>query len=460
MPEMMTVASERERENEIISLIPLAAKVYLFGYPLVIMEMTRQVMTGTSQSGGMNAPMGQFVHQRSLPDGSVTTAVYPSPDALHSSAWLDLREPIVLSVPDTAGRYYSITVVDAWTSVVSSIGPRTTGSGKGDFILVGPSFKGKLPPGPSKIASPTDLVWIKGRIQCDGKDDLDDVNALQDQLKLIPLRDWGHKSLESLHGFVARYEPHLPSRSIGTPPPVAEQVDRMDISSFYSLLCDLMLHDPPLPEDGCMVETMALFSMRPGEPLAPDSLEAIPFIALEEGAKKAHDVLELEERPPMRRVNGYHAPLNLGRYGTNYKLRALVARFHLGVNLPDDVAYSWTNIDSEGRQLVGENKYVLHFARDMLPPVNASWSVSLYNSKLAFVKNQIGRYSIGTRDDLRFEPDGSLDILIQRDSPRVEKGSNWLPAPPGGFSIMFRLYWPKEEALRGEWAPPAPARSG
>lgn len=460
MSEMMKVPTEIERDEELMKLIPMATELYIFGYPLVVMELARQLLTNVSRVRGMKAPMGQFAHTRSLPDDTSAEVARPNPDVLYSSAWLDLKEPYVLSVPDTGGRYYFLTILDAWTNIVASIGSRTTGNGKGDFVLVGQSYKGKLPSGPTRIDSPTDLVWVVCRIGCHGEVDYDPVNVLQDQFRLVPSRDWRHKSLESLHDIVMRYEPRLPTRSDETKRPVVDRADGMDATMFHSLLCDLLMYDPPYLEDRAIVEKMVPLGMRAGEPFDPERLDAVQLGALEEGAKRGQEILRQQQEKPLSvPIDGYLMPLNMGRYGTNYLLRATVARINLGAGLPEDIVAARTFIDSDGRPLVGEKGYVLRFTRDRLPPVNAFWSVALYGPDQLYTSNPIGRYAIGDRNGPRFNEDGSLDIFIQRDSPGAEKEPNWLPAPLGGFSLMFRLYWPKAEVLTGEWVPPAPVRS-
>lgn len=459
MSETRSIFSEQDRDEKLARLVPLAAEVYLFGYPLVAMELTRRAMTNTSKARIVQAPMNQFVHLHYFPDDSFAALKAPNADVLCSSAWLDLKEPMLLSVPDTGGRYYSLTVLDAWTEVVSSLGTRTTGNGRGDFILVGPSFKGTLPYSLTRIVSPTDLAWTRVRIQCNGEDDYDFVNGLQDRFKVIPYRDWGHKSLESLHEFVVKHEPRLPGRPLEAQTPVADQLDKMDVNSFYSLLCDLMMHNPPRLEDEHMVEKMAVFDIRPGEPLDPELWDSVQYAALEDGAKEAHGILSkpLGSRPADL-ANGYCRSLNIGRFNSDYTLRALVARSGPGARLPDDTMYFRTAIDSEGRPLVGKGRYVIHLARDLLPPTNAFWSLSMYDRKRLFVSNPLGRYAIGDRDDVRFGPDGSLDIFIQHEGPGKDNEPNWLPAPQDDFNLLFRLYWPKERVLRDEWAPPAPVR--
>lgn len=145
---------------------------------------------------------------------------------------------------------------------------------------------------------------------------------------------------------------------------------------------------------------------------------------------------------------------DLGSYGTDYRHRAGVAWVGLGANLPQDALYPMARVDGEGKPLSGEHRYVMHFDKEQLPPVNAFWSLTMYNNRQFFVDNLLDRYAIGDRDNLSFNPDGSLDIYIQHASPGKNQESNWLPAPKDSFNLIMRLYWPKSEVLDGGWSPP------
>jgi DNA sulfur modification protein DndE len=155
-----------------------------------------------------------------------------------------------------------------------------------------------------------------------------------------------------------------------------------------------------------------------------------------------------------RQVNGWRITTNTGDYGDDYIQRALMTEIGLGANLPEDAVYPMAKFDKDGTPLNGTNKYVMHFKKDKLPPVNGFWSLTMYNDQYFFVNNPINRYSISLRDNLKYNADGSLDIYIQHDSPGADKESNWLPAPQEVFILMMRLYWPKEAAISGSWVPP------
>jgi hypothetical protein len=396
------------------------------------------------------APINQFGHIKAFPDATFTDVVSPNADTLYSSAWLDLaREPLVLSVPDTHGRYYLMPMLDAWTNVFASPGKRTTGTEKGSFAITGPHWAGSLPVGLKKIKSPTDMVWIIGRTQANCKADFPAVHALQAQYKMTPLSQWGKRYVPPTD------VPTDPNVDMNTPP--VEKVASMDAMTFFGRLALLMKNNSPAVADAPMVAKLAGMGIIPGKPFdlnkkGRDAAKAI-VEGLEDGKKR---VVEFGRNPGNATMrNEWMITLrDIGVYGTNYDARAGIARVGLGANIPQDAVYPLARVDCDGNPLNGANKYVIHFEKGQTPPVNAFWSVTMYNEKQAFVANPIDRYAIGDRDELKFNPDGSLDLYLQHDSPGKNKEPNWLPAAVGSFNVMMRMYWPKEAVLNGAWAPP------
>jgi hypothetical protein len=448
-------------------------QAYLYGYPLVLMDVTRQVATQPN-APGPHGPPNQFVNIWTFPDPTFTLVVSPNADTLYTSAFPDLvKEPLVLHVPDTQGRYYLMQIMDAWTNVFASLGKRTTGTKEGDFVLVGPGWQGNLPPGVKEIKAPTNLIWIIGRTRCNGKDDYAAVNAIQRQYTLTPLSAYGKPYTSPGFGSAD------PSVDVTTPP--VTQVARMDAATFFGRLARLMKDNPPAPADAPMVEKLAGLGIVPGKPFDPAAVGPATMKGLEKAVwsvKAFFDAASkgtqgaLEESAIDRKVfkllnsavqkltlnieNGWMVPpMQLGRYGTDYAVRAYVALIGFGANLPEDAIYLNARVDGRGQPLNGARRYVLHFAKGQTPPVNAFWSITMYNSKQAFVPNPINRYAIGDRDRLKFNPDGSLDLYLQNESPGKDKESNWLPAAKDDFNLILRMYWPKPAVLQGVWKPPA-----
>lgn len=430
----------------------IAVEAYVFGYPLVLMDVTRQAMTAVPKAEGRKAPVNQFIHMREFPDYTMTDVVSPNADTLYSTAWLDLtKEPIILSLPDVGKRYYLMEMLDAWTNVFASPGARTTGNGRGDFAIVGPQWKGKLPADVKEIKSPTNMVWLIGRTQTNGKEDYAAVHAIQDQYKLTPLGAWGTAYTPPDNAPVA------PGIDVKTPP--VEQVAKMDAATFFARLNTLMKDNPPVAADASALNNFTAIGVAPGTPFYLKSLDPAVAKGVEGSVKAAQAKIAAEARKPHgKKVNGWDVMTNLGRYGTDYLFRSVVALVGLGANLPEDAIYPRGTEDTDGQPLNGANRYLVHFPKGQLPPVNAFWSLTMYNSKQFFVQNPINRYAIGDRDKLKFNDDGSLTICIQHESPGKEKESNWLPAPKDSFNVFMRLYWPKKEIVDGVWKTPGVER--
>jgi hypothetical protein len=425
-----------------------ATEAYVYGYPLVLMDVTRQMMTNVAKPGANTAPVNQLCNMRKFPEPTDTLVVSPNADTLYSAAFLDLsHEPMVLSVPETGKRYYLIQMLDAWTNVFASPGTRTTGHGKCDFVIVGPTSRGTLSGNLKVIKSPTSMAWIIGRTQTNGKEDYATVHAVQDQYKLTPLSAWGK-------AYTPPYNwPIDASVDMNTPP--VDQVAMMDANTFFARLNTLMKDNPPQAVDVDVLKRFAPLGIGPGRPFRLKDLDPDVASSMESAVRRGLAKIITESKKPHGVViNGWEFMNNVGRYGADYLWRATVALTSLGANLPEDAVYPRATKDADGQPLTGMNEYAIHFAKGQLPPVGAFWSITMYNAKQFFVSNPINRYAIGDRDRLNFGDDGSLTLYIQSDSPGQENESNWLPAPEGSFNLFMRLYWPKRQVLEGAWTPP------
>ncbi|CAG2146921.1 hypothetical protein LMG31506_03505 [Cupriavidus yeoncheonensis] len=445
-PATAPVAAVQPPSNQ--AMKALSAEVFTYAYPLVLMDVTRELMS-------LRTPPNTFSHKRTFPDASFTEVVTPNADTLYSSAWLDLsKEPVVLSVPDTRGRYYLMPLMDAWTNVFASPGKRTTGTQRGNFVITGPGWEGPLPKGMKQIKSPTAMVWLIGRTQANGKKDFPAVHRLQDQYRLTPLSAW------QMGVRAAPEKPAPRSPTLDTQSPPVEQVAAMDAQAFFSRFASLLPANPPAAADAAMVEKMRRMGLEPGVPFKTTVLEPSTARAVQEGATAALQAIsEMSRKGSADAGNGWVMHRDLGNYGVNYGRRAVTAMVGLGANLPEDAIYASTRTDAAGKALQGSTSYVLHFAKDQLPPARAFWSLSLYNQRQAFVENPIGRYAIGSRDHLRYNRDGSLDIYIQHERPERGRVANWLPAPPDALNMTLRAYWPEQALLDGTWMPPPVERA-
>ena len=432
----------------------IATLAYGYGFPLVLMDASRQVMTAVPSVEALKGPINQFIHVAEFPDDTYRDVVSPNVDTLYSLAWLDLAaEPIVFRVPDVGDRYYLMQICDAWTDVFAAPGTRTTGNRAGAFALVGPNWRGSLPSDVQKIVAPTNLAWIIGRTYTAGKADYAAVNAIQRQYQLIPLAAWGRPYTPPAKVPVAA--------GVDSQTPTVVQVGTMGAGAFLARLAQLMGPNPPRAEDEPMISRLRRIGVAPGAPFALDRLASPLKAAIESGiaagrARLAAAAKAVSEEVP---AHGWRIERDLGRYGTDYATRALVAIIGLGSNLAEDAVYPITRVDADGAKLTGANRYRLHFEPDELPPVHAFWSVTMYSTQQFLVKNPIGRYTLGDRNPLQFNADGSLDLYLQNADPGPDKRANWLPAPPDGFSLVMRLYSPKKAVIDGSWTPPPVIRA-
>lgn len=429
-------------------MLDAGVEAYVYGYPLVTMEMTRRVMTNVAAPDGRRAPMGQFANLREYPSAAFRDVTAPNADTLYSAAWVDLsREPSILSIPEQRGRYFMMPVLDAWTNVVIAPGARTTGTRVQRYALVGPGWKGRLPPGVSAHVSPTNLVWILGRTYSSGTPaDYAATHAIQDRYSVVPLSAYG-KPQAAPRGAV---DPKIDMKT-----PVREQVERLSAAAYFKLFAELLKQNPPAAADAPILARMATLGIVPGKDFDLDKIAPAIAWSMREaarvGLKKIHD----HQDSAGTKVNGWTYPGKTGVYRTDYLQRAFVAYRGLGANLPEDAVYPTTRVDADGKPLSGAHRYVLHFPRGQTPPTQGFWSLTMYNPDYFFVKNPLDRHALGSRSPFELNQDGSLDIYIQKDSPGAEREFNWLPAPPGNFVLMMRLYWPERSVLDGAWKPPA-----
>ena len=430
--------------------LALATDAYVYGYPLVTMEMTRRVMTNAAAPKDNHAPMGQFFNSPIYPDAKFRDVTAPNADTLYSLAWVNLKkEPYVLSLPAEDGRYYLMPMLDAWTNVFEVPGKRTTGTKAQTYAITGPGWKGELPEGVKELKSPTSMVWILGRTYCTGtKADYKKVHALQDGYKLVPLSAYG-KDYTPPKGKI--------DETIDMNTPVRKQVIDLKGGEYFALLAKLLKDNPPAKADAPMVAKLAKLGIVPGKDF--DISKADPAVkeALEAAPKPGLRAIEAQMKKAGKSVNGWIYPSPAGVYGTEYLQRATIAFFGLGCNRSADAIYPTSESDTEGKPYDGANKYTLTFAKGKLPPVNGFWSLTMYDAEYFFVDNPLNRYTLSARNKLKENEDGSVTLHVQNESPGKDKESNWLPAPKGKFVLMMRLYWPREKdpsIIDGSWSPP------
>ncbi|ADJ27130.1 DUF1254 domain-containing protein [Nitrosococcus watsonii] len=423
----------------------LARDAYLYAYPLVLMDITMHQATNVpdAASVAMRAPVNQFAHFREYPDANTKDVVRFNFDTLYSFAWLDVsKEPMVISLPDMHGRYYLMPMLDMWTDVFAVPGTRTTGDKAGNYAIAAADWSGKLPPGVELIHAPTPIVWVMGRTQTNGPSDLDHVRKVQDAYKLTPLSQWGKN-------YTPPEQSPVDTSIDNTTPPLV-QVNRMSGVELLTRLARLLKTFPPHASDYPILHRMAAVGFKPGQDFNADKLSSEVIKNINTAAVEAKTELQgLVAKGKLGVTkNGWNYATNLGNYGTDYQLRAMVAMAGLGANLGKDAIYLNAFADADGNPTTGEHDYAIHFDNGKLPPANAFWSLTMYDMDGFQVPNPINRFAIGDRDELKFNNDGSLDIYIQHQSPGKDKESNWLPAPEGPFQVMLRMYSPKASVFK------------
>lgn len=440
------LATRRISEEEAHAI---GIEAYVYFYPLVTMDVTRRIVTNIPPGAKAGyGPANTFLHMRAFPTAEFRDVVRPNFDTLYSAAWIDLtQEPMIISVPDTEGRYYLLPMLDMWTDVFAVPGKRTSGTAAADYALVPPGWKGTLPAGVQRIQAPTAYVWIIGRTQTNGVADYPAVAKVQDGFKAAPLSQWG-KAPQPAPAFKMD-----PTVDMKTDP--LTQVNSMSAAKYFAYAADLLkMHGSHLT-DWSTIARLAHIGIEPGKRF--DLAEAAPEVrtALERAVVDGLQLMKDKVVGLVPLVNGWQLDTEvMGVYGNYYLKRAIIAMIGLGANQPADAIYPMCVYDADKQPLDGKFDYVLHFDKDQLPPVNAFWSVTMYDVEGFQAANELNRFAIGDRDDLKYNADGSLDLYLQHASPGGDKVRNWLPAPVCPLGVTMRLYAPKARALDGRWAPP------
>ncbi len=429
----------------------IGTEAYVYFYPLVTMDLTRKQLTNVERAGGIQGPVNTFANIAAYPAADMRAVVRPNFDTLYSSAWLDLtKEPVIVSVPDTGGRYYLLPLLDMWTDVFASPGWRTTGTQAGNFLIAPAYWQGSLPAGVQRINAPTPYVWIIGRTKTDGPADYDAVHKIQAGYKATPLSRWG-KAAEPV---AAKVDPSI---NMKTPPKI--QVDTMPAEKYFTYAAELLQLHPPHITDEPIIARMKRIGIEPGQSFDFAKLDPAVQKALASAPKEAQRLMKWKVATLARVANYWSMNTDtMGVYGNYYLKRAIVAQVGLGANLPEDAIYPLNLGDEAGKPLDGANKYTIRFDKASLPPVSAFWSITLYDREGFQVANALNRFAVSSWMPFQYNDDGSLDLYFQNESPGKNEEANWLPAPKGPFNLTMRLYAPKPDALTGKWNPPPVTR--
>lgn len=376
-----------------------------------------------------------------------TAFVTPNSDTPYTFSGLDLRsEPIVVTVPKMEkNRYFVFQLMDLFTFNFAYIGSRTTGNDGGNYMIAGPGWTGTTPKGVTKVIhSETSLVSIVGRTQLFNPGDLDNVKKIQAGYKVQPL--------SAFEGTPA--PPPAPTVTWIKPIPPTEE--RTSLAFFNEFAFLLQFAQPPHPSEVALRKRFAEIGIEPGKPFDASTLSPALQEALKQGmldGQKAIDERRASLHGKTDQLFGDRAFLK-----NDYVARATGTQVGIGANSRDEALYPILDRDAQGEALDGsKHKYILRFAKGQQPPVNAFWSITMYDlPQQLLVKNPINRYLINSPmlPNMKTDPDGGISIYIQADSPGKDKESNWLPAPKGPFVTFMRYYWPKPTLLNGHWKTP------
>jgi hypothetical protein len=433
----------------------IAEEGFIYGLPIVMNYAVMNEYSVNKNSGQFKAPFNQIKNEARVFTYQDTSIVTPNSDTPYSFLWMDLRaEPIVISVPAVEkSRYYAVQLEDGNTFNYGYIGSRSTGSEAGDYLVVGPDWNGATPPGIKKVFRSTTQFSVAGfRTQLFGPDDMDNVKKVQAGYKAQPLSAY-------------LKQPALPAAAKVDFPKIDKDMVK---KNFFEYLDFSLQFAPAGPEEKDIRDKLARIGVGPGKTF---NFKDLPLthkleigLGMKDGEKKVDQYLE----DGFKVVNGWKIGSFFGDrqfYNGNWLLRAASAKGGIYGNDAIEAVYPFTKNLANGEVLDGsKHNYAVTFPAGQLPPVNAFWSVTMYDGKTQLlIKNPINRYLINSPmlSGMKKNADGSLTLHIQNKSPGKDKESNWLPAPNGPIYLVMRLYWPKTDAPSvlpagsGTWHPPA-----
>jgi hypothetical protein len=431
----------------------IAKEAYIYGFPMVDNYRVQFAYFVNKEDPEYKGDWNVVHNTARLYTPADTAVQTPNSDTPYSMVGADLRfEPLVLTVPPIdEGRYYSLQFVDGYTYNFAYVGSRTTGNGGGTYLLAGPGFKGDKPAGVDQvIKSDTDLALVIYRTQLFNQSDLDNVKKIQDGYQVQPLSAF------------LKQPPAAAAPPIDFLPPLTPDQQKTS-PQFFDILNFVMRFAPTLPGEQDMRARFASIGIGPDGTFDSESLTPEMRTAIEGGMSDAWAELTTLQKDKLDTGQVTSADL----FGTreflngNYLYRMAGAVLGIYGNSKEEAFYPAFGTDAAGAALTGANNYIYRFPPGQLPPVNAFWSLTMYELPSSLlVANPISRYLINSPmlESLVKDPDGGYTFYVQNQSPGPEQEANWLPAPPGPFRLVERLYWPKPDALDGQWQAPKPEK--
>lgn len=427
-----------------------AEAIYDYVYPLVIMKISQDLMLSAPIRHG--ATPNHFLHFPQLAQPKHRAVVLANRNTLYSVGWVDLSKgPVLFDIPDMGERYFVMPLIDAWSNTFQSFGSRTTGQGAQKYMLVNDSWRGEDQAGYKTIVSPTNMVWITGRIQADSAADAMQAAKLQSQYGLTTLAE----KKTGVDPF-ANYTPVYRMAQVRKPVPYSL---KMSAEAYFDQFFAMWKNNPSPAADKEMLATLASIGIKPDADNSFASLDDATRETLLAAVKnKQANYLQAFYQGEAQSSAWTFNVERMGTWGTDYSRRAYWGMWGLGANLVEDAVYGVSQLDSKLQALNGANTYTLHFDASQLPPANAFWSLTSYNREGYLEPNSVDRYSLGSNNTLAYNSDGSVDLLLAAEKPAKSKSKpnkNWVPVPAGDFKVLLRLYWPRQEVLDGKWSIPS-----
>lgn len=432
----------------------IAEAGFIYGLPIVMNYAVMYEYAVDRNSGQFKAPFNQIKNEPNVFTYKDTAIVTPNSDTPYSFVWMDLRaEPIVLSVPAVdPKRYYSVMLCDGNTYNYGYIGNRATGSEAGDYMVVGPDWKGAPPPGIKKVFRSSTQFSVAGyRTQLFNADDLDNVKKVQDGYKVQTLSAYLKQPVTTA------------AATVDFP-----RIDKELVKTNFFEFLDFALQFAPAQENETDIRAkLATIGVGPGKTFNFRDLPLEQKLEIGLGMKEGERKIDEAVATVGKDVNGWRVgslPGDSAHYNGDWLKRAVAAKAGIYGNDAVEAVYPLTRTDSDGQTLDGsKHTYTLTFAPGQQPPVNAFWSITMYDGKTQLlIENPINRYLVNSPmlPGMKTNADGSLTLYVQNKSPGADKEANWLPAPDGPIYLVMRLYWPKTEppsilpAGEGTWQPP------
>ena len=450
-PAQQTLTPDQAKAKQAYAL---GVQAYIWGYPMVVMQKSRDAMTKGgdapvtpevfNKSGLLFAPVNQVANAWGMLGPKFSAVQSGNSDTQYSVTWFDSsKEPYVLHIPKSNGRYYTYQFIDAYTNNFHYASTRTMGSQNQDYALVAPGWTGKLPDGVIRVDTPTPTGFIIGRWFVASEKDVAAVNTIQRQVTMTPLSSFGK-------AYTPPKAPVVPAKKYSG-----------DLAFFEQLGDTLVLNGAPASDAG-LLGLLKNIGLTVDHGFDPSGLNDAEKKALAQAITEGDAMLAAKSASMGKDVNGWQLSPVLDEYfGNDYLFRAAIGYQAMFVNTPIEAYYPGVFKDTDGKTLDGSaGNYTMTFAKGQTPPVGAFWSTTMYDAKKRLMtENSINRYKIGSADNLKTNVDGSTTIYIQHESPGKDKESNWLPAPKEPFYMLFRMYQPDIEILNGQYELPGVAKA-